>query len=63
MLVKTVELLVGLGLFGEPLFVRGMEYLHLNVPEWKEYMDIERFVSPSSLIPVFQPCWLYLSIC
>ncbi|KAL3440198.1 hypothetical protein BJX65DRAFT_315015 [Aspergillus insuetus] len=42
MLVKTVELLLGLGLFGEPLFIRGMEYLHLNVPEWKEYMDIER---------------------
>ncbi|KAJ0416971.1 hypothetical protein BJY00DRAFT_290644 [Aspergillus carlsbadensis] len=42
MLVKTVELLLGLGLFGEPLFIRGMEYLHLNVPEWKEYMDIDR---------------------
>jgi hypothetical protein len=44
MLVKTVELLLGLGLFGEPLFVRGMEYLHLNVPEWKDYLDIDRFV-------------------
>ncbi|KAL2837227.1 hypothetical protein BJY01DRAFT_251549 [Aspergillus pseudoustus] len=42
MLVKTVELLIGLGLFGEPLFTRGMAYLHLNVPKWKEYMDIER---------------------
>jgi hypothetical protein len=28
-----------------------MEYLHLNVPEWKEYMDIEKSVPshPSSL--------------
>ncbi|KAJ0421202.1 hypothetical protein BJY00DRAFT_312386 [Aspergillus carlsbadensis] len=42
MLVKTVELLIGLGLFGEPLFTRGMAYLHLNVPKWKEYLDIER---------------------
>ncbi|KAL2844449.1 hypothetical protein BJX68DRAFT_243011 [Aspergillus pseudodeflectus] len=42
MLVKTVELLLGLGLFGEPLFVQGMEYLHLNVPEWKDYLDIDR---------------------
>jgi hypothetical protein len=62
MLVKTVELVVGLGLFGEPLFVKGMEYLHLNVPEWKEYMDIERFVSPSSAIPVFPAYYLSMHL-
>ncbi|KAL3462093.1 hypothetical protein BJX64DRAFT_288634 [Aspergillus heterothallicus] len=42
MLVKSCELLVGLALFGEPLFIQGMEFLHLNVPKWKEYLDVEK---------------------
>ncbi|KAL2869758.1 uncharacterized protein BJX67DRAFT_346925 [Aspergillus lucknowensis] len=41
-IVKVCGLTIGLGLFGDPVFRRAVEYLDHNVPNWKEYLDIER---------------------
>ncbi|KAL2819616.1 hypothetical protein BDW59DRAFT_151285 [Aspergillus cavernicola] len=41
-IVKTGAFASGLGFFGDPVFKRALDYLNINVPKWKEYLDIEK---------------------
>lgn len=42
MIVKTGGFLIGFGLFGGPIFQLGLEFLDCNIPDWKEYLDIQK---------------------
>ncbi|KAL4804944.1 hypothetical protein BDV18DRAFT_141602 [Aspergillus unguis] len=42
MIVKTVSLTTGLAFFGDPVLSRAMKLLNEKVPNWKEYLDIEK---------------------
>ncbi|KAL4929715.1 uncharacterized protein BDV17DRAFT_260806 [Aspergillus undulatus] len=42
MIVKTISLTIGLIFFGDPVLSRGMAFLNEKIPNWKEYLDIEK---------------------
>ncbi|KAF7715472.1 Uncharacterized protein PECH_007102 [Penicillium ucsense] len=42
LIVKSVGFTLGLGFFGDPLFVFGMAFLNKTVPDWKDRMDIQK---------------------
>lgn len=44
MIVKSVALTIGLVFFGDPVLSRAVGFLDKNIPNWKEYMDIEKYV-------------------
>ncbi|KAL4789362.1 hypothetical protein BDV19DRAFT_374295 [Aspergillus venezuelensis] len=42
MIIKTISLIVGLIFFGDPVMSRAMTLLNEKIPNWKEYLDIEK---------------------
>ncbi|BCS27800.1 uncharacterized protein APUU_60848S [Aspergillus puulaauensis] len=42
MIVKSVALTIGLVFFGDPVLSRAVGFLDKNIPNWKEYMDIDK---------------------
>ncbi|KAL4943069.1 hypothetical protein BDV06DRAFT_235011 [Aspergillus oleicola] len=42
MIVKTISLTIGLIFFGDPVLSYAMTLLNENIPNWKEYLDIEK---------------------
>ncbi|KAE8352905.1 hypothetical protein BDV28DRAFT_134238 [Aspergillus coremiiformis] len=40
-MVKSGSFLLGLGIFGDPLFQRTIAFLNEKVADWKEYLDIQ----------------------
>lgn len=53
MIVKTGGFLIGFGLFGGPIFQLGLEFLDCNIPDWKEYLDIQKYVVESFLLFIY----------
>lgn len=45
MIVKSVALTIGLVFFGDPVLSRAVGFLDKNIPNWKEYMDIDKYVA------------------
>ncbi|KAL4950898.1 hypothetical protein BDW69DRAFT_171147 [Aspergillus filifer] len=42
MIIKTISLTIGLIFFGDPVMSRAMTLLNEKIPNWKEYLDIEK---------------------
>ncbi|OJJ07859.1 hypothetical protein ASPVEDRAFT_178766 [Aspergillus versicolor CBS 583.65] len=42
MIVKSVALTIGLAFFGDPVLSRAVGFLDKNIPNWKEYLDIDK---------------------
>lgn len=45
MIVKSVALTIGLAFFGDPVLSRAVGFLDKNIPNWKEYLDIDKYVN------------------
>lgn len=40
MVVKGATFFLGVGFFGDPIFIRAYHWLNANIPNWMEYLDI-----------------------
>lgn len=45
--VKALRFLVGALFFNDPMLRRGLAWLNTNVPNWKEYLDLRKYVCTS----------------
>lgn len=44
LIVKSAGFVVGFAFFGDPVFERTMEYLNTNIPHWKNYLDLQKYI-------------------
>lgn len=35
--------MIGVGFFGDPLFIFGVGLLNRTIPDWKDHMDIQKY--------------------
>lgn len=57
MIVKGIGFAIGFGFFGDPVFQWTVGFLNRTVPDWKDYLDMQKYVSASKLL-----CFLLLII-
>lgn len=58
-IIKAVGFFIGFGFFGDPVFTFGMGLLNRTIPDWKDQMDIQKYLildskSPDALLTHFQ---------
>jgi hypothetical protein len=41
-LVKSTTFLIGGVFFGDPIIMRGLDYLNRNYPNWLSYLDLRK---------------------
>jgi hypothetical protein len=43
-IIKGVGFTIGVGFFGEPIFAYTLDMLNRKVPNWKDHLDMQKYV-------------------
>lgn len=49
-IVKIIAFAVGFGFFGDPIFTWTIDFLNRKVPNWKDQLDMNKYVCLSEIV-------------
>lgn len=49
LIIKGIGFAIGLGFFGDPIFAYTLDMLNRKIPNWKDHLDMQKYVSHSTI--------------
>ena len=50
MIIKACGFSAGFGFFGDPVFKKTLDFLNRRIPDWKKYLDVQRYICSLSIV-------------